>query len=423
MQINSKCIICKGSNPMKYCGRNTCPIIMKNEAVSQVRDLKVGQDFSSNAPSIFVGRFGYPKVNVGLLAPNEKKDDSWIYDAPKAWAKKDFSIKNVIGYRSGLINSRFKAGISQASTNDKYYQSNSKMFDIAQEVSQASRPVDLELNLIKKPRFQTKFDPAMAPTGPNAGLKEVELGSNPHIKKQVDKRVSDTDLLSNTAIRELFAKGYDENFLSKLLSMGNLGVGKNRKLVPTRWSITAIDDNIGKEMIDAIRYNEEVEYSLYFGGHLGNYFIALFFEDVWGYELFEAYMPNASWNISTEVSWTTDYEDHTGRHSYANNCTGGYYAARLPVLEFLKREKKKGNCLLIRFITEEYSCPLGVWVVREAVRKTLESKKHSFETKEQMLDYARFITKQKFNFDLNKLLYESKVYNKVKTQMRLKNYM
>lgn len=408
---------------MKYCGRYQCPIIMKNEAVSVIQKLNIGQDFSSSAPSIFVGRFGYPKVNIGFLAPNEKKDDSWLYDAPKAWAKKNFTIKNVIGYRSGLINSRFKAGVNQASTNDKYYQTNSKMFDIAQETSMASRPVDIEINLIKKPRFQTKFDPSMAPTGPNAGVREVELGSNPHIKKQVDKRVSDTDLLSGTAVNELYNRGYDENFLSKLLSMGNLGIGKNRKLVPTRWSITAVDDSVGKNIINSIKYNNEIGYCLYFGGHLGNYFIALFFEDVWGYELFETYMPNASWNISTEIKWTTDYEDHTGRHNYANNCSGGYYAARLPILEKFKREKKQGNCLLIRFITEEYSCPLGVWVVREAVRKTLESKRYDFETKEQMLDYAKLIAKQKFNFDLNKLLKESKIYDKTKKQMRLKNFL
>jgi DNA repair protein NreA len=408
---------------MKYCGRMQCPIILKSEAITEIKKLNVNQEFDSSAPSVFVGRFGYPKVNVGLLAPNEKKDDSWLYDSPKAWSKKDFSIKNVIGYRSSLINSNFKANIQQAVTNKNFYQENSKMFEIAQEVSQASRPVDLEFNLEKKPKFQTKFDPLIAPTGPNANLKEVELNCNPHIKKQVDKRVNDTDLLSNTAVNELYNKGYDENFLSKLLSMGNLGLGNNRKLVPTRWSITAVDDNVGKNIIEEIKINDEIENCLYFGGHLGNYFIVMFFENVWGFELFETYMPNASWNLTTEISWTTDFEDYNGRNNYAKNCTGGYYASRLPILSLLKKEKKQGSCLLIRFITEEYSCPLGVWVVREAVRKALNSNKNYFDSRENMIKFAKKLSKEKFNFDLNKILVESKIYNTLKTQKRLKDYI
>lgn len=408
---------------MKYCGRMQCPIILKSEALSEIKKLNINQDFESNAPSVFVGRFGYPKVNVGLLAPSKKDENSWIYDAPKAWSKKNFTIKNIVGYRSSLINSSFKSSVNQAVTNKNYYQENSKIFEIAQEVSQASRPVDLDFNLEKKPRIQTKFDPFIAPTGPNANLKNVELTSNPHIKKQVDKRVNDTDLLSNSAVNELYSIGYDENFLSKLLSMGNLGIGKNRKLVPTRWSITAVDDNVGKDIIEKIKLNDEIENCLFFGGHLGNYFIAVFFENVWGFELFETYMPNASWNLTTEISWTTDFEDFNGRKNYAFNCSGGYYASRLPVLEFLKNENKQGSCLLIRFITEEYSCPLGVWVVREAVRKTLNSKRNVFESKENMLDFAKKIAKEKFNFDLDKILKESKIYNNIKTQKRIKDFI
>ena len=37
-----------------------------------------------------------------------------------------------------------------------------------------------------------------------------------------------------------------------------------------------------------------------------------------------------------KARFTTDYEPYTGRKTYAENCVGGYYAARLPILEKLK---------------------------------------------------------------------------------------
>ena len=416
MKISSNCIICKGRDPAKYCGRTACPIILKSQAVAKVKDFKMSEDFSSQSPSVFVGHYGYPKVNVGLLSPPERKDDTWIYDAPRAWAKLGYKVPQVVDYRSSLINSRAKSDVKSASSAS----SSGKIIEIAQEISQASRPVDVEVHLNKKPKVQTNFDPYVAPTGPNANAKSATITSNSHIKTQVQKRVDDTDLLSNKAVTELYGRGYDENFLSKLLSMGNLGIGKNRKLVPTRWSITAIDDNVGKDMLNQVKEYEPMEYSLFFGGYMGNYYIILVFEDAWQYELFETYMPNASWNQDNEVSYTTDYESFEGRKSYAYNTAGGYYAARLPIIEYFKKNKKQG---CVRFITGEYTCPLGVWVVREATRKSIEGKRHCFETKEQMIEYAKFIAKKKFNFDLDVLLKESVIYDNVRKQMKLSAFV
>jgi len=412
MRINSNCIFCKGRYPEKYCGRNMCPITLKNQATAKVRDMKMSDDFNADSPAIFVGRFGYPNVNVGFLTPPEKKEDTWLYDAPNTWASEGFEIPKVVDYRSALINSRFKADV-------KGIEKGGKLVEMAQEVSQASRPVDLEVNLEKKPKFQTNFSYYLAPTGPNAQLDKVSIASNPYIDRQVEKRVSDTDLLAKEAVSGLADKGFDENFLSKLLSVGNLGVGKNRKLVPTRWSITAVDDTLGKEGINKIKDYDTMQPTLFFGGYMGNYYIVLMFEDVWQYELFEMYA-SKNRNIPDEkLEFATDYEGYEGRKSYANMTAGGYYAARLPILNFLKKEKKQAGCLVFRFITEEYTCPLGVWVCREATRKALEGKKHFFETKEQMIGYARFIAKKRFNYNIDILLKKSKLYDNLTKQTRL----
>ncbi|MFT4298012.1 MAG: hypothetical protein ACMXX5_02365 [Candidatus Woesearchaeota archaeon] len=416
MRINSNCIFCKGRYPEKYCGRNTCPVIMKNQALSKVKEMKITENFQADAPAIFVGRHGYPNLNIGFLTPPEKKEDSWLYDAPKEWSGQSFSIPKVIDYRSALINSRFKADIKK-SINDS--NNKNKFIEIAQEVTQASRPVELELNLQDKPKMQLNFDPYLSPTGPNANASKVNITSNPYISKQIEKRVSDTDLLSAQAVTELFNKGYDENFLSKLLSMGNLGVGKNRKLVPTRWSITAVDDTVGKEIINEIKDYELIQPTLFFGGYMGNYYLIMMFEDVWSYELFEMYAPAKRTIPDQEMEYATDHEDFNGRKDYAENTAGGYYACRTGLLEKLKSIKKQSSCLVMRFISEEYSCPLGVWVCREATRKALEGKQHLFETKEQMIGYAKFIIKKKFNYNIDFMLKNSKLYENIKRQTKL----
>ncbi|MBI2142476.1 hypothetical protein HYU15_03240, partial [Candidatus Woesearchaeota archaeon] len=82
----------------------------------------------------------------------------------------------------------------------------------------------------------------------------------------------------------------------------------------------------------------------------------------------------------------------------AENCSGGYYAARLPVLEQLARMKRQASVLVIRMITDEYLLPLGVWVCREAVRKAVAAKPISFASKELMLKYADALITRRFGY-------------------------
>jgi hypothetical protein len=134
-------------------------------------------------------------------------------------------------------------------------------------------------------------------------------------------------------------------------------------------------------------------------------------------------MPKASWNISSQINYTTDYEPYQGRTSYAENCAGGFYASRIAILEKLENIKKQGSVLCLRFITGEYSIPLGVWVVREATRKALENKPLEFASKELMLRYAELLIKKKFNFDLNKIIKDSVILKNMKEQSKLDQFL
>ncbi len=409
--MNIPCIKCKGNNPAN-CGRSFCPIIAKSEALFKVKSKLEKEDFFGSSPAPFVGRYGYPYVNVGILAPPEIREDAWLFDAPRYWASSDYNILQIVDFRSQLINSRFKADIK----------TRNKFLDVSKEVGMASKPVDLEINLKKKPNFRLKTDYYLAPQGPNAQLKKVSITSNPKINSKVEKVVSDNDLKANDALIYLYKNEFDENFLTRLFSIGNLGLKKNRKLVPTRWSITAVDDALAKSLMKKIKDYNESDYMAYFGGYLGNYYLILFFSEKWSYELFETYMPKTSWNIVNSISFSTDYESYEGRKTYASECAGGYYAARLPILEKLDEIKKQGSVLALRFITGEYAIPLGVWVCRESARKSLQQRPIVFSDKELMLEYAKKFIKKKFNYDLNNIFGHSILLKNIKYQKKIINY-
>ncbi|MBW3015880.1 hypothetical protein KY330_05650 [Candidatus Woesearchaeota archaeon] len=407
MQIS--CLKCKGKNPAN-CGRTFCPILAKNNALFKVQD-SISEDFSGGSPNVFVGRIGYPYLNVGILAPPGIRDSA-DYDAPRQWAASDYNIQSIINLRSSLVNSRFKIGVMESN----------RFLELSQEIGMASKPVDVEVTLKDKPSIKMDTGAEVTPMGPAASLKRAEITSNPHIDTRVDKTVSDIDLKSTEAIRYLYSKNFDENFLTKILSIGNLGVKLQRRLVPTRWSITAVDDNLGKMFTAEIKDFPQVkDYTTFFGSYLGNYYLILMFPEPWSYELFEGYMPNASWNISSSIKFTTDYEPYSGRKSYAENCVGGYYAARLPILEKLREMKRQASVLTLRFITGEYACPLGVWVCREATRKALNTRLE-FSSKDLMLKYAWALIKKKFGYDINDILNKSIILKEIKSQSKLKDF-
>ncbi len=403
--MNIRCLRCKGR---LFCGRTFCPLQAKIAAQKKV-NTSAKQDYFGESPNVFVGHYGYPRLNVGFLNVEEYKD----HDDPLLWSRDGYDINRIIGLRSQLVNSQFRAEVTDARKSEK-------LLEMGKEVAMAVKPVDMEINLEKKPRFSLNFGQETAPYGPRVGLKRAQITENPSIPLKVEKVVDD-DIRANEAVNTLYSKGYDEHYLTRILSAGTLGLRKNKKLVPTRWSITAVDDHVCKSLLKEVKEKQypETGYLAYFGGHLGNYYIILFFPDVWSYELFETYVGGADY----EWPFATNYEGCSGRKEYAHETAGGYYAARLAVAEKLKEIRRHGSCLCLRFITGEYWAPLGVWVVREATRKALQSRPLEFGSKELMLNYAKQLVKKKFGYELDSIIRKSWLLKSMKEQRKLTGFI
>jgi len=372
---------------------------------------------SNSPPSVFIGsKLKYPLVNVGILSPLERDEDAWVYDDAKYWANNDFQISDVLKLRDSLLNSRFQSQVQDSRTNKRFVQ-------MAQEIAIASKPVDVEIELKHRLNIGRQADRILTPHGMRAGLKQAKITGNVKVHQKVD-RVMNDEIKSVEGMEILHKFGFTEYTLAKILSVGVLGLKKNKRLVPTRWSITATDDSIGKFLLKKIREYKIIEnYELFYGEFLGNCYLIVLLPDVWSYELFELYLPGSSWNPSQEIKASTDFETYSGRKEYAFATAGGYYASRLPIIEYLNSVKRQATVIAIRIETPSYWAALGVWVVRESVRKAIAKGAMKFRDLKETLESMRKIGKIKYNYDAENLLKKSKLLNSVKTQKRLQEWI
>ena len=83
--------------------------------------------------------------------------------------------------------------------------------------------------------------------------------------------------------------------------------------------------------------------------------------------------------------------------------------------------KRRASALVLRFVTEEYAVPLGVFVTREAARKTMNNNIVNFENKDLMIKYAKDIIMRKFRYNLDLMLKNSLLWKELK-QSKLSSF-
>lgn len=333
----------------------------------QFSDMFQSQDvkedfFGASPPTIFVGRHGYPNVNVGVLSPMDRTDSAEL-DAPTQWYQDRQSVKSIVARRSSLVNSRTKSKVQETN----------KFADVAKEIAMARKPVDIEVGLKKKPKFDVSFNDRYAPYGPAENVQKVEIAENPSVSRAVEKAVGDTDWKAQGAMQYLYEKDMDTHKIQRVLSAGLLGQEDKRKLVPTRWSITASDDTVGKKIREDVKMNQELGEIRYFrSSYIGNHFHILLIPGQWEYELVEIKGAGSIWAPGKKSFIKSNHEGFGGRTTYADETSGGYYASRIGPLEYLQRINRQAKVLIIREVTDEYTAPLGVWVLRETIRGAFE---------------------------------------------------
>ena len=360
---NSLCVLCKGSKFL--CGKTRCPIMVKVNYFLKSVPLMESEDIAGmSPPSVFIGRIGYPNVYVGPLVPPVHEDTS-IYDLPEQWFGK--SMDEIVGFRSLLVRGKHRVNVQK-------FSEAGKILDHTRDLALADNSVDIELNLTKKPRGSIYLDDDVQPFGPSAPIRDLRV-SNARYNDKIEKAYYDTDLRATNAVVDLYNRGVLVTKIQKAFSVGAFGVEKKRRLVPTRWSITAVDDIISKSLVEKVKTFPEInEYRVYESVYLDNVFEVLMIPAQWSYESMEAWYPGTVWNPSgSNVAIYSDWEGYNGRTTYAQ-IGGCYYSARLAVCELLQKEGRQATAIVLREARPGYIMPIGVWQVRENVRNAMRQK-------------------------------------------------
>ncbi|HLC31103.1 MAG TPA: hypothetical protein VJK51_00390 [Candidatus Nanoarchaeia archaeon] len=350
----------------KICGESDCK--KHSFLLGKTQTIK---EFSGNSPpEIFVGRWNYPNVYAGILAPQEYGDTSTL-SSPSKWHEQQLPIPTIIQLRNKLIYSRGQTHIKQL---------NHQFLPVMQEIAMTHKSIAAEFKL-KKPVEEHRERTSNAPLIKHAAeLDKVRLQENPSIKPKVDYYASDTDIKSKDALIEL-QKHTETEQLVKILSAGLLGLRKNRKLVPTRWSITAVDDTLSKEKLTKIKLFPTIqEISLFNAEYLGNHYEFLLLPQTFSFEVIEISHKGGVW---------TDHETIFPRKTYADDVTGAYYANRLALTEYLEKIKRQATCLVFREIKPEYHTPLGVGILRQISREAFSKQPETFATFKEAIEKAQ----------------------------------
>jgi len=404
---DARCILCRGSKLL--CGKSRCPIMVKFYAQSRIAPkLDVLEMEGASPPGVFVGRIGYPKVFVGPLIPPEFGDTSMM-DTPELWLGK--TIDEIVDFRFRLVRGKRSVDVRDVL-------GGGKVVEMTRELGMARDPAEVEAEFTKKPSGRIILDDEIQPFGPSAPIKSMSLGSY-RLDPRIERAYFDTDLKAMPAVLDLYQHGVYVSKIQRALSVGAFGIEDARRFVPTRWSITAVDSMLSENLMSKVKRHPLInEFRVYESWSLDNRFEVLMMPAAWSYELVEAWFPNTAWNPSgSSVAIYSSSEGYRGRTTYAE-IGGCYYAARLATCEQLDRERRQAAVVILRESHPGYIMPVGVWNVRENVRRAVRGPCTRFETLHEALG---FIAKR-LDIDLGTWIRNSRILRDAIYQRRVDDF-
>ncbi len=335
---------------------------------------KYGHLFSSNylsgtsPPSVFVGSYNYPKVGVGPMVPPIHGDTS-ILDIPEKWIGK--TLEEIVNFRLNLIRGIQKIPVTE--TEGRYIEN-------LQDVAMSSKPIDSDIEFHKNTIPVASIDSESAPFGPLGEIKKIKF-SETTSEKSIEKVYYDKDLKAQDAVLNLYNSGIEISQIQKCFSIGMLG--QKRRLVPTRWSITATDDIISNSLVSEILDFDLIDSCRVFTfNHLGNSFSVILFPHRWLFEMEEAWYTEQG-----RIGFGSDIEDARGI-DHPPKIAGAYFAAKLGVAEYLVANQIQAAVLVLREIRPEYAVPVGVWQIREGIREAMKQRPFIADSLDEGIDYA-----------------------------------
>jgi len=365
-------------------------------ATAQMRSVEVGKEMEgSSPPSVFIGSWNYPDVYAGpMIAPVH--GDTAVMDMPESWIAGNKTQEEIIGYRMNLV--RGKHMVDAGDLDNRFVEK-------LQEITLSSSSVESEIAFTDTPKGTT-FSEEHAPFGPSAPIERFEIESG-RWDKDLERVYYDDDLRAKDAVIGLHQQGVPFSAIQKAFSAGTMGRGGDRHLVPTRWSITAVDTTIGDHLLTEVKKCPVIDtVRVHEFSSLHNNYAVILMPTGWQYEWSEAFLRV----LGTEELVFSDHEIHTKKTEYSH-LGGCYYSCKMAVLEALAREHRQAGAIILREALRGY-VPMGVFNVRENVRSAMRLPGQEFEDVKSALAHIG----QKFTLPADRFVEEGALLRSVLTQ-------
>ncbi len=362
------CNVCHGI--ARLCKLNTCPFyrgLLRQNIAAKLRGRELG---GPSPPTFLVGEKGYPRVALGSAVVYADDVNPLLLESPSKWL--EFSVDELLRLRLSLF-------LGLTINHVKTPTHARGLFTAMQESAASTKPVEIEITTAGTVNTLPGFSIRTAPYGPSARIEKVKLVSNVTVPRKVDSYLNDPYVKAEEALTSLYKTGHDEYYLTRLFSAGLLGLARQRKLVPTEWSITAVDDILSKQLYQQVKHYSIInEYRVHSYSAVENSATIILTPTPWMYELLEGWLKYRN---------NPPYSDHEilrPRKTYAENTGGAYYAVRLSLLRHLAERREQSGAIVFFEIKPGW-VPLGVWRFREIVKKALEQRCERFQSPDEAL--------------------------------------
>ncbi|WP_319578490.1 Nre family DNA repair protein [uncultured Methanospirillum sp.] len=340
-------------------------------ATVHMKSVPVGTDLvGSSPPSVFIGSSNYPKVYAGpMIAPMH--GDTSVMDRPEEWIPGNIPQDEIIRYRLSLVR-----GMHQV----KATEIDDRFIGKLQEIALSDNSIESEATFSTAPAGFS-FSEEHTPYGPSAPIKRLEIEEQ-RWNRDLEKVYYDTDLKAADAVVGLHHSNTPFSHIQKAFSVGVMGNRRGRRLVPTRWSITACDTIIGNHLLKEVKKCSAIDtWKVHEFSSLNNRYAVILMPTPWQYEWTEAFVRV----LGNEELVFSDHELHKPKTQYSH-LGGCYYSCKMAVLEALAEQQRQAGAIILREASSGY-VPLGVFNVRENVRNAMKQKPREFEDEKQVKDY------------------------------------
>lgn len=375
---------------------NKTKIDFYQEIKKYQKELKPTNQIEGYPSGVIVGEKSYPNL--------------------KTYSISNFFIQNSFFNTSQIVKKdytqiiKLKAKNILGSTRNLYIKdSNSRLNKELQDIYKSKKPIQFS----SKFENELKFDKVLISkvsgiVGSKNELLKIFPNENTKTSKQIEK-FTQNDIKSENAVISLYNRKINEHQIINLFSLGSFGIDINKKLVPTKWAISAYDQIIEKYLYKKIINYKLIEnFEIFYHNDKGNSFLIIQIPNEFSCEIIEKFDNNIERDYVRFDNKLKKDEPETA---------GGFFATKLAIFEQLEKRKRQASFISIRII-EGYDIPLGVVFVRESVRQAMKNR--IFESS-NILQLEQYL---KLKFDKHYNYYKiSKVLEEFEKQKKLRQFI